>query len=76
MFAENFAVYGVRKVWRQMAREGLPIARCTVERLMREMGLAGVIRGKPVRTMKATYCEDVDAGPAVASTGGSVRATP
>lgn len=38
MFAENFAVYGVRKVWRQMRREGFAIARCTVERLMREMG--------------------------------------
>jgi transposase InsO family protein len=48
-FAENFAVYGVRKVWRQMMREGFVIARCTVERLMHEMGLAGVIRGKPVR---------------------------
>jgi hypothetical protein len=50
VFAENFAVYGVRKVWRQMIREGVPVARCTVARLMREMGLAGVIRGKPVRT--------------------------
>ncbi|MEG3162968.1 IS3 family transposase, partial [Sphingomonas sp. LB2R24] len=59
VFAENFAVYGVRKVWRQMIREGFPIARCTVERLMREMGLAGVIRGKPVRTTisdKAAPC--------------------
>jgi len=50
VFAENFAVYGVRKVWRQMLREQFPVARCTVERLMRQMGLAGVIRGKPVRT--------------------------
>ena len=50
VFAENFAVYGVRKVWRQMMREGFAVERCTVERLMREMGLAGVIRGKPVRT--------------------------
>jgi putative transposase len=50
VFAENFAVYGVRKVWRQMRREGFDIARCTVERLMRDMGLQGVIRGKPVRT--------------------------
>jgi putative transposase len=59
VFAENFAVYGVRKVWRQMQREGFAIARCTVERLMREMGLAGVIRGKPVRTTisdKAATC--------------------
>ena len=59
VFAENFAVYGVRKVWRQMMREGFSVARCTVERLMREMGLAGVIRGKPVRTTisdKAAPC--------------------
>ncbi len=59
MFAENFAVYGVRKVWRQMKREGFDVARCTVERLMRDMGLQGVIRGKPVRTTisdKAAPC--------------------
>jgi putative transposase len=59
VFDANFGVYGVRKVWRQMRREGFDIARCTVERLMREMGLAGVIRGKPVRTTlsnKAAPC--------------------
>ncbi len=59
VFAENFAVYGVRKVWRQMRREEIPLARCTVERLMRQMGLRGVIRGKPVRTTisdKAAPC--------------------
>jgi transposase InsO family protein len=59
IFAENFAVYGVRNVWRQMMREGFPVARYTVERWMREMGLAGVIRGKPVRTTvsdKAAPC--------------------
>ena len=59
VFSENFAVYGVRKVWRQMKREGFDIARCTVARLMREMGLQGVIRGKPVKTTvsdKATPC--------------------
>ena len=50
VFAENFAVYGVRKVWRQMNREGFAVARCTVKRLMRDIGLAGVIRGKPMRT--------------------------
>ena len=59
VFAENFEVYGVRKVWRQMKREGFDIARCTVERLMKEMGLQGVIRGRPVRTTlsnKAAPC--------------------
>ena len=59
VFDANFGVYGVRKVWRQMRREGFNIARCTAERLMREMGLTGVIRGKPVRTTvsnKATPC--------------------
>ena len=59
VFAENFGVYGVRKVWRQMNREGFAVARCTVERLMRDLGLQGVIRGKPVRTTisnKAAPC--------------------
>jgi transposase InsO family protein len=50
VFEANFRVYGVRKVWRQLLREGFDVARCTVARLMRAMGLAGVIRGKPVRT--------------------------
>jgi putative transposase len=59
VFAENFEVYGVRKVWRQLQRESFAVARCTVERLMRGMGLQGVIRGKPVRTTisdKAAPC--------------------
>lgn len=46
----NFQVYGVRKVWRQLQREGFTVARCTVARLMREMGLRGVVRGRRVRT--------------------------
>jgi putative transposase len=50
VFNENFQVYGVRKVWRQLQREGYDIARCTVARLMRMMGLQGVIRGKSVKT--------------------------
>ena len=50
VFEENFHVYGARKVWRQLRREGFTIARCTVERLMASLGLQGVIRGKPVRT--------------------------
>ena len=59
VFEENLCVYGVRKVWHQLRREGVPVARCTVARLMRDMGLAGVIRGKPVRTTvsdKAAPC--------------------
>jgi transposase InsO family protein len=47
---ENFQVYGVRKVWRQLRREQFDVARCTVQRLMRRLGLRGVIRGKTVRT--------------------------
>jgi transposase InsO family protein len=47
---ENFQVYGVRKVWRQMRREQFDVARCTVQRLMNRLGLRGVIRGKTVRT--------------------------
>ena len=46
----NMQVYGADKVWRQLAREGVVVARCTVERLMRSMGLRGVMRGKVVRT--------------------------
>jgi transposase InsO family protein len=59
VFVENFEVYGVRKVWRQLGREGVPVARCTVERLMADLGLQGVIRGKPIRTTvqdKAAPC--------------------
>lgn len=50
VFNENFQVYGVRKVWRQLQREGFDVTRCTVARLMRMMGLQGVIRGKPIKT--------------------------
>jgi transposase InsO family protein len=47
---ENFCVYGARKVWRQLGREGQVVARCTVERLMRAQGLRGVVRGRKCRT--------------------------
>jgi putative transposase len=50
VYEENFRVYGVRKVWRQLLREGIAVARCTVARLMRRMGLQGVVRGQTVRT--------------------------
>ena len=59
VFEANFRVYGVRKVWRQLQREGFDAARCTVARLMRAMGLEGIIRGKPIRTTvsdKAAPC--------------------
>ena len=51
--AENFGVYGAPKVWAQLNREGHRVARCTVERLMRDLGLRGVVRGKPKRTTVA-----------------------
>ena len=54
VFAKNFDVYGVRKVWRQLRREGEDIARCTVERLMRSMGLQGVIRESQSKPRSAT----------------------
>ncbi len=50
VWEENFKVYGVRKLWRQLNREGVEVAKCTVARLMSEMGLAGAVRGKPVKT--------------------------
>jgi transposase InsO family protein len=56
---KNFQVYGVRKVWRQLRRERIEVARCTVARLMRAMGLQGIVRGKTVRTTisdKAAPC--------------------
>jgi transposase InsO family protein len=55
----NFEVYGARKVWRQLGRDGVAVARCTVERLMRRMGLRGAVRGKETRTTiadKASPC--------------------
>jgi len=50
VYEANFRVYGVRKVWRQLLRDGVAVARCTVARLMRAMGLRGVVRGKTIRT--------------------------
>jgi putative transposase len=57
---ENYEViYGAKKVWRQLNREGIPVARCTVERLMRQMGLAGRVRGRP--RYKVTTIADLTA---------------
>lgn len=59
VFDQNFQVYGQRKIWKQLKREGFDIARCTVARLMKNLGLRGVIRGKPHRTTvsdKAAPC--------------------
>ena len=50
VYNEHFQVYGARKVWRQLRREGIEVARCTVERLMRVIGIAGVVRGRRHRT--------------------------
>jgi putative transposase len=47
---ENFHVYGARKVWRQLGREDIVVARCTVERIMRSLGLEGAVRGRKCRT--------------------------
>ena len=55
---ENFRVYGARKVWRQLQREGIEVARCTVERLMRKMGLQGVVRGRSCRTTVSDAAPD------------------
>ena len=53
VFDENFRVYGVRKLWRQLKREGFEVARCTVARLMRALGLEGIVRGKTIRTTRS-----------------------
>ena len=49
VFDDNYRAYEAKKVWRQMLREGFDVARCTVERLMRELQLRGVVRGKKAR---------------------------
>ncbi len=48
--AANYGVYGARKVWLALNREGIAVARCTVERLMKDLGLVGAVRGRPRRT--------------------------
>jgi putative transposase len=50
VFEANYRVYGADKIWAQLTREGIRVARCTVERLMRELGIQGAVRGKPART--------------------------
>ena len=62
VWQENFCVYGARKIWRQMNREGFGIARCTVERLMRKVGIAGVTRGQKKR--RTTVVDDALERPA------------
>ncbi|SFD77244.1 Transposase InsO and inactivated derivatives [Tritonibacter multivorans] len=60
IWAKNRSVYGARKLWHAMKREKVTIARCTVERLMRQLGMQGVRRGKKVKT---TYCQPADQCP-------------
>ncbi len=62
VWKEHFGVYGARKVWRQLMREEIGVARCTVERLMREMGLAGAIRGRKYK--KTTIVDEAAHRPA------------
>ena len=61
VYDENFGVYGAPKIWAQLNREGIRVARCTVERLMRDLGIQGAVRGKPKRT---TIPDDAAARPA------------
>ena len=61
VWKENFGAYGARKVWRQLIREKAKVARCTVERLMREMGLQGIVRG---RKRKTTFSDEAALRPA------------
>jgi putative transposase len=56
VWEENFEVYGARKVWRQLNRERIAVPRCTVERLMRQLGLRGAVRGRAFKT--TTVCDD------------------
>lgn len=61
VWEENLSVYGARKVWRQLQREGVTVARCTVERLMRQMGLTGAVRG--TRRLRTTVANEVERRP-------------
>ena len=63
VWEENFGVYGVRKVWRQLGREGVSIARCTVARLMRQMDLQGIVRGKISENHDQRQCGALSARP-------------
>jgi len=58
VYTENFCVYGARKVWRQLRREGFKVARCTVERLMGKLGIQGVVRGKGYKTTVPDFAAD------------------
>ena len=62
VWEENFGVYGARKVWRQLGREGAKVARSTVERLMRQMGLKGAVRGRKYKV--TTVAAEGEAWPA------------
>ena len=53
VYQDNFCVYGARKIWCQLRRDGIEVARCTVERLMRELGISGAVRGRTRRTTVA-----------------------
>jgi transposase InsO family protein len=56
IWESNFRVYGARKVWRQLLREGIGVARCTVERLMKKLGMQGIRRGKGAgQPLQMTY---------------------
>jgi hypothetical protein len=50
VYTSNYRVYGARKIWRELNRQGHAVARCTVERLMRDLGITGAVRGKKVIT--------------------------
>lgn len=58
VYEENFGVYGARKVWRQLGRENVVVARCTIERLMRSLDLQGVVRGRKCRTTIPNDCAE------------------
>ncbi len=62
VWEENFSVYGTRKVWRQLRRVGIHVAKCTVERLMKKLGLQGVRRGKSIRGDDQRSVDAIPAG--------------
>jgi transposase InsO family protein len=63
---ENSRVYGARKIWRQLRREGFKVTRCTVERVIRRLGIRGVVRGKGYKTTVPDFVADRPADLALA----------
>ena len=73
VFEENFCVYGAHKLWKQLNREGYAVARCTVARLMKDLGIRGVVRGK---RWKTTIADESPSALGTTSIANSLQTSP